>query len=143
MNRFLKLVLPGVAAIAIVGTPILASYAQSPAPGVEAPKKRAGKRLQLTDQQKQAMKQIRDQSMNKIRGILDAEQQKVFDQARQNKTNKRQAWRSLNLREDQKKQVREIMAESRKQIFDTVLTEEQRTQMQQMRQTRQGRPARS
>lgn len=144
MNRYLKLVLPGIAAIAVVGTSMVSAHAEPNRPGVERQGLR--QKLQLTDAQKRDIQAIRNRSLDRIRQevLKTDEQRRAFDQARQNKTNLRQAWKSLNLDAAQKQQVKQIMADSRQEIFDKVLTAEQQQQVRTMqRSPRQGRPGRA
>jgi periplasmic protein CpxP/Spy len=130
MNRYLKLVLPSMAAIALVGTPTLAQ-AQSTAPNQQRQERRQDLRqkLNLSEDQKKTMQQIREETKAKIRGVLDQDQLAKFDAAQQqNPKEKRGVLRSLNLRTDQQEKIRGIMQESREKMRG-VLTQEQRDQI--------------
>jgi periplasmic protein CpxP/Spy len=136
MNRYLKLVLPSMAAIALVGTPTLAQ-AQSTAPNQQRQERRQDLRqkLNLSEDQKKTMQQIREETKAKIRGVLDQDQLAKFDAAQQqNPKEKRGVLRSLNLRTDQQEKIRGIMQESREKMRG-VLTQEQRDQIEKFRQS--------
>jgi len=99
-----------------------------------------GKRaaLNLTDQQKTQMRQIREATRAQIDSILTPEQRDKIKATREQREQNRQVWSSLNLTEDQKAQIKRIREESR-QKMQAILTQEQQQQLQQMRQNHQNR----
>jgi hypothetical protein len=115
MNRYLKMVLPGIAAIALVGTPLMVQ-AQQTTPNSQQRERRQEMRqkLNLSEDQKKTMQQIRNETKAKIRGVLDQDQLAKFDAAQQqNPKNKKGLLRSLNLRSDQQERKNEKCSNSR------------------------------
>jgi len=104
--------------------------------------------LNLTDEQKTQMRQIREATRTQIESVLNQEQkdklraakeqrgQQQGQQQAQQRGQGREVWASLNLTADQQAQIKRIREESRQKI-QAVLTPEQQQQMQQMRQNRQ------
>ncbi|MBE9227716.1 hypothetical protein IQ264_20020 [Phormidium sp. LEGE 05292] len=113
-----------------------------------------GNRLNLTDEQKTQMRQIREATRTQIESVLTQEQkdklraameqrraqrgQQQAQQSGERRGQRGQVWASLNLTADQQAQIKRIREESR-QKMQAVLTPEQQQQMQQMRQERQNR----
>lgn len=102
-------------------------------------------KLNLTDAQKQQMRQIKEETRAQIQEVLTPEQRaqmETMKQNRQGQNGQRQARQgqgrrggmmaSLNLTEEQKARIKEIM-QSQKARMDQVLTAEQRQQIEQMR----------
>ena len=92
--------------------------------------------LNLTDAQKEQMRQIKEEARAQMRSILTPEQQAKLDAAMQNgQRGDRQAWKEIkdSLSDEQKAQMRELM-QQQKSRMDAILTEEQKQQLQQMRQ---------
>ncbi|GAB1544506.1 hypothetical protein NUACC21_71820 [Scytonema sp. NUACC21] len=93
------------------------------------------KRLGLTDAQKSQLSEIRRGTREEIDRILTEEQREQLKTAMQNQ-NRQGGWKraisSLNLSEQQKTQLREIMR-SQKTKMEAVLTEEQKAQLQKYR----------
>ncbi len=131
MNKYLKLFVPGLAAIALYGAP---AFAQGQPGQNQQPRQEMLQKLNLSDSQKADMKRIREKAKNDIRALLDRDQQAKFDAAQQQKPTERGWMRSLNLRPDQKTAIRDIMKKSREDAKN-ILTPEQRQQMEQFRQS--------
>jgi periplasmic protein CpxP/Spy len=105
----------------------------------KAPRERFGEKLGLTDAQKAQMQAIKKDTRAKIDAILTPEQRAQKQAAQQNRqAGKRGGWKALNLTEDQKNQVKQIMEASKTQM-QNILTPEQRTQWEQMRQEKRSR----
>lgn len=107
-------------------------------PGRGRGMKAAWERLNLTAVQKAQMQTIRSNTRNQIQAILTPEQKaKLADakQARQAGQGQRgpKGWANLNLTEQQKTQMRQIRESSKEQML-AILTPEQRQQMEEMRQ---------
>ncbi|WP_315789349.1 Spy/CpxP family protein refolding chaperone [Fischerella sp. JS2] len=98
--------------------------------------------LGLTEAQKAQIAEIRRNTKAKMDAVLTPQQREQLANARQNRQANRQDRRnikaSLNLTEDQKAQMRQIMKSQKSQI-DAVLTPEQRQQLQQMRESKRSR----
>jgi len=75
------------------------------------------------------------QTKAQIQNILPPEQQQQFQTLTSQGQRGRKVMRQLNLFEQQKTQMREIMQSSRQQMAN-ILTEEQQEQLRQQRQTR-------
>lgn len=104
--------------------------------------------LNLTDAQKEQMRQVRESTRTRIEGVLTQAQRDQLNAAkgqqgqgqRGQRGQRRQVWSSLNLTSEQQAQIRQIRQESKQQM-EAILTPEQRQQMEQMRQNRrQNRP---
>ncbi|MDF5733824.1 MAG: Spy/CpxP family protein refolding chaperone [Rhizonema sp. PD38] len=85
------------------------------------------RKLNLTDDQKTQIKQIRESAKEQITAILTPDQQAEKQQARSQHTKP-----NLNLTDDQKAQIKSIRQDSWSKIL-AVLTPEQQQQLQQMR----------
>ncbi len=92
--------------------------------------------LGLTDTQKAQIAEIRRNTKAKMDAVLTPQQREQLANAKKDRQANRQDRRnfkaSLNLTEDQKAQMRQIM-ESQKSQIDAVLTPEQRQKLQEMR----------
>ncbi len=149
MKTKLMPILAGVIALSAVAAP-LAVKAQSihsgqpmlaQAQGQQHQGKRA--QLNLTDAQKQQMRQIQKDTHDQIQAVLTQEQQdklKTLMQNRQGQNRQGQnhqkgqdVMAQLNLTDAQKAKIKEIM-QTQKSRMDGVLTAEQKQQMQQMHQ---------
>ncbi|MBW4690509.1 MAG: hypothetical protein KME27_01945 [Lyngbya sp. HA4199-MV5] len=147
MNLKRFLLLPGALALALsLVTPMLPVGAQSPAPAADQYQKR-GVNLNLTDEQKAQLKQIRESTRSQIDAVLTPEQKAQLAAAKQQRQEgqpgqrakkARGVWASLNLTADQKTKIQAIRQDAKQQM-DTVLTPEQRQQLEQARQQRQQR----
>ena len=110
------------------------------------PDQRQGKegkwaKLNLTDAQKQQMRQIKQETRAQMQNILTPEQQATLQAAMQNGQGRnRQAWKQVkeSLNDDQKAQMRTLM-EQQKARIEAILTDEQKQQLEQMRQEWQQR----
>jgi len=109
--------------------------------------------LNLTQAQKDQMKQLHQQTRQKIEAVLTPQQLEQYKTARQNRRSQRQngngaansssqgqarrqgIFATLNLSEAQKTQIRQIKQSSKEQR-NGILTDAQRTQLEQMRQSR-------
>lgn len=142
MNIKRFLLLPGALAIALsYAAPMLPVAAQTPTTPAGQYQKR-GVNLNLSDDQKAQLKQIRESTRSQIESILTPEQKAQLDAAKQQRQpgqrgqKARGIWASLNLTADQKAQIKTIRQDA-KQKMDAVLTAEQRQQLEQSRQQRQ------
>jgi Spy/CpxP family protein refolding chaperone len=133
MSRKFSLLLPGAIALLLSATPILPAFSQStnPAPGPRM--ERWGQNLNLTEDQKAKLKQIRESTRSQIEAVLTDDQKAKLRAAREQQQKARQSFASLNLNDDQKAKIRSIREEARKQM-SAVLTDQQRQQLQQQRQ---------
>lgn len=112
--------------------------------------------LNLTSEQKDQMRQLHQETRQKIEALLSSDQLAKYKTAMQNRrggmrddagemnsasrqggnSNRRQnMFSSLNLSQDQQAKIREIMQSSRTRM-SSILTEAQRTQLQQMMRAR-------
>lgn len=112
-------------------------------------------RLNLTPEQKDQMRQLHQETREKIEAVLSSDQLAQYKAAMQNRRermqdnagqrdsastqrngNRRQnIFASLNLSQDQQAKIREIMQSSRTRM-SSILTDSQRTQMQEMMRAR-------
>lgn len=144
--------LAGVVALSAVIAPFTVNAQTNPSvqPLLAQAQQRQGKkaRLNLTDAQKQQMRQIKEDTRTKMQAILTPEQQQRLEALKQerqgqnaqgqNRQGRRNWMAELNLSEEQKGQIQELM-QQQKARMDAVLTAEQRQEMQQMRQQWQQR----
>lgn len=147
MNVKRLLLLPGALALALsFVAPILPVEAQSQTPPAGQYQKR-GVDLNLTDEQKAQLKQIREATRSQIDAVLTPEQQAQLAAAKQQRQEgqpgqrvkkARGMWASLNLTADQKTRIQAIRQDAKQQM-NAVLTPEQRQQLEQARQQRQQR----
>ncbi|UBF28020.1 hypothetical protein K9N68_09050 [Kovacikia minuta CCNUW1] len=166
MIKKLSLLLPGAIAIVLSAAPLLPVFSQS-TPAPEAPQVQKNRnKLNLTEDQKARMKQVRESTRAQIEAVLTDEQKaqlQTLKEQRRARWQQRQAarqagqttgqpeqsarqpgqrgkgmWAALNLTEEQKNKIKAIREDSRKQMA-AILTPEQLQQMQQMRQQRQQR----
>jgi periplasmic protein CpxP/Spy len=113
--------------------------------------------LNLTSDQKEQMRQLHQETRQKIEALLSSDQLAKYKTAMQNRRgamrddagemnsasrqgngNRRQnMFASLNLSQDQKAKIREIMQNSRTRM-SSILTDAQRTQLQEMMRARKG-----
>lgn len=130
-------------------SPLLLAQAQEQGP--RQGKKGAWSELGLTQAQQTRLREIRQNTRTQIEGVLTQEQKDQLRTAAEARRAQRQAgqpgqrqgrggkgFAGLNLTEDQKNRIQAIK-ESSKQQMDAVLTPEQRTKLQQIRQTWQQR----
>ncbi len=110
-------------------------------------------KLNLTDAQKEQMRQIKKETRDQMQAILTQEQQEKLkslmqnrrgqsrqgqNQQGQNRQARRNVMAELNLTDDQKAKIKQIM-EQQKARMQQVLTPEQQQQLEQMRQNWQQR----
>lgn len=147
MKTKLMPLLAGLITISAVATPLLVK-AQDEAP-IRPPQAtqqhRQGQRsqLNLSDAQKQQLRQIEQDTRTQMQAVLTSEQQEklktLIQQNRQGNRQKHQdVWSQLNLSDAQKTKIQEIR-QAQKTQMDAVFTPEQKQQMQQMRQQWQQR----
>lgn len=115
------------------GQPLLAQAQQN------FHKKEGGRwaKLNLTDAQKQQLGQIEKDSRQQIEGVYTPQQLAQLKAARTQHqqgqyANRRDVMKSLNLTDSQKAQIKQIR-EAQKAKMDSVLTPEQRQQLEQQR----------
>ena len=146
--------LAGAIALGVVATPFAvkaqAHHSGQPLLAQAQRQEHQGKwaKLNLSDAQKEQMRQIKKDTHDQIQAILTQEQQDKLKTLRQNRRGQnrqgqnqqgqnRQARRNvmaeLNLTDDQKAKIKQIM-EQQKARMQAVLTAEQQQQLQQMRQ---------
>ncbi|MDZ7962018.1 MAG: P pilus assembly/Cpx signaling pathway, periplasmic inhibitor/zinc-resistance associated protein [Aulosira sp. DedQUE10] len=159
--------LAGAIALTLTATPFAAQAQRgfssrqqvAQVPNAQRPDKGPWQQLGLTDAQKTQIQQIKRDSRTQIEGILTQEQKdqlKAQFQQRQAQRSQRQAqggqrpqgqqpgqrgkkgFESLNLTETQKTQIKQIM-ESSQQKIQALLTPEQRTKFEQLRQNARSR----
>lgn len=135
----LKLIpmLAGTIALALATTPLAVkaepALSQLPTQTQETPGRQ---RLQLTQEQKAKMAEIRNNTRSQIEAILTPQQKEQLKAAMQEpRQRRRETFAALNLTPEQQTQMRQIR-QSAKSQFEAVLTPEQRQQMQQNRQFR-------
>jgi len=137
----LSLLLPGAIALLLSATPVLVAHAQSTPTAPTGQRMQKQNRLNLTDAQKAKLKTIRENTRQQIEGVLTSEQRAKLQAERGQQGMKRgQGWKSLNLSDDQKARIKAIRQASRTQM-DSVLTLEQRSQIQQYKSQRRAKPA--
>jgi periplasmic protein CpxP/Spy len=98
-------------------------------------------KLNLTDAQKEQMRQIKEETRTQMQSILTPDQQAKLQAAMQNGQGRnRQAWREIkeSLSEEQKAQMRTLM-EQQKSRIEALLTDAQKQQLEQMKQEWQQR----
>ncbi|MBE9051383.1 P pilus assembly/Cpx signaling pathway, periplasmic inhibitor/zinc-resistance associated protein [Nostocales cyanobacterium LEGE 11386] len=124
----------------------------SPLQLAQMPKKERGQRgfwqsLGLTDAQKAQMQTIQSSTRTQIEAILTPEQKAKMAAAKQARQAQRQGnqgqrpqkgWTDLNLTEQQKTQMRQIRESSKQQML-AILTPEQRQKVEQMQQNMRSR----
>ncbi|HEY9668134.1 MAG TPA: hypothetical protein V6C91_15085 [Coleofasciculaceae cyanobacterium] len=139
--------LAGAVALSAVIVPFTVNAQTNPSaqPLLAQAQQRQGKkaRLNLTDAQKLQMREIKEQTRAQMQAILTPEQQQRLEALKQerqgqnaqgqNRQGRRNLMAELNLTEEQKAQIQELM-QQQKARMDAVLTAEQRQEMQQMRQ---------
>jgi Spy/CpxP family protein refolding chaperone len=115
------------------GQPLLAQAQQN------SHKKEGGRwaKLNLTDAQKQQLRQIEKDSRQQIEGVYTPQQLAQLKAARTQHqqgqhTNRRDVMKSLNLTDSQKAQIKQIIT-AQKAKMDSVFTPEQRQQLEQQR----------
>ena len=141
--------LAGVITLSAVATPFIVK-AQAETPNQSAPTQTTPQRhgrwdkLNLSDQQKEQMRQIHKDVRSQIEAVLTpqqleqlktARQNRQADQAGQDPQGRRSVMASLNLSDEQKAKIKDIK-QAQKRRFEAVLTANQKQQLEQMRQQR-------
>jgi len=141
-DRFSIKLLPllaGVISLTLSAMSIAPAFAQSSAPTAPTTERTHGhwkNKLNLTAEQEQKMKQIRQASREQIDSILTPDQKAQLKAAKADQKNHHRGFASLNLSADQRTRIQAVMSASKQQM-DAILTPEQRQQMEQMHQQRQ------
>ena len=130
--------LVGAIAIALATTE-LAVNAKAASPSrillAQAQEPHGFQRLGLTQEQKAKIAQIRQNTRSQIEAVLTPQQLEQLKTAMQDsRQSKRQAFSTLNLTQEQRTQMRQIR-QSAKSQYEAVLTPQQLEQLQQSRQT--------
>jgi periplasmic protein CpxP/Spy len=129
MNKKALFLLPVTVALMFAATPLIPGFTNA-AVAVPAHAGQWGggmKSLNLTEDQKAQIKEIRASAKQEMDNIFTPEQKTLRQQARQQHQRPK-----LNLTDDQKAHIKALRQKTKSQIND-VLTSEQRTQLQQMR----------
>ena len=138
--------LAGAIALSAVATPFIVK-AQAETPNQSAPTQTTPQRqgrwnkLNLSDQQKEQMRQIHKDVRSQIEAVLTPQQLEQLKTARQNRQagqapqGRRSVMASLNLSDEQKAKIKDIK-QAQKRRFEAVLTANQKQQLEQMRQQR-------
>lgn len=139
MKHKLGAAIATILAVAITGATVVAQN-QPSNPPEGLPNKT---RLNLTDEQRTQMRQIREETRSQMDSVLTAEQREKLKAAvgqgqGQGRRNMRDVMSQLNLTQEQKDRIKQIQ-ESSRQRMQSIFTPEQMQQMQQMRQNRQNR----
>lgn len=134
--------LAGAIALTISAIPFAAQADINPSsPTIVAQRQKRGgwkDKLNLTEEQKAQMQQIKQSARAQMREVLTTEQLNKLEAAKASGQKKRGVWRSLNLTDAQKTELRAIK-ESKKAQFEAILDDEQKQQLQEMKQMRQNR----
>ncbi|WP_421656624.1 Spy/CpxP family protein refolding chaperone [Leptothermofonsia sp. ETS-13] len=124
--------LPGAIALILAATPGLPVFSQAVPPAPATRMEKWGEKLNLTEEQKTQLKQIRASTRAQIEAVLTEEQKTQLQTARQQRQKLGKNFSSLNLTDEQKSKIRAIRQEARKQM-NAVLTAEQHQQLQRQR----------
>jgi Spy/CpxP family protein refolding chaperone len=131
--------LAGAVALTVVATPLVvnaqANTSNQPLLAQANRQDRQSKwdKLNLSEEQKQQLRQIHEETRAQMQALLTPEQQEQFNTAMQNRQGSRSGKTALNLSEEQKAQMRQIM-EAKKSRMQAILTPAQQQQLEQMRQ---------
>jgi len=112
------------------------SQPSQPTPGQQGQNRPGATGIQLTQQQRQKLVQIRRDTSAQIQKILRPEQQNKFKAALQAGQDRKSAFAAMNLSSEQQAQLRKITQAANSQV-ESILTPEQRQQIQQNIQKRQ------
>jgi periplasmic protein CpxP/Spy len=88
--------------------------------------------INLTEEQKNKLKEIQQETRSQVDEILTSEQVDDFKQAMQEGKNPPDAMKSLNLSSEQKQKMRELMVSQRGKL-DDILTDEQREKLREFK----------
>jgi Spy/CpxP family protein refolding chaperone len=131
--------LAGAVALTVVATPLVvnaqANTSSQPLLAQANRQDRQSKwdKLNLSEEQKQQLRQIQEETRAQMQALLTPEQQEQFKTAMQNRQGRNSGKTALNLSEEQKAQMRQIM-EAKKSRMQAILTPAQQQQLEQMRQ---------
>lgn len=135
MNLKHALLLPGTIALVLSTSFALPVMAQTEAP--TRPARERVNKLNLTDEQKTRLREIRESTRTQIDAVLNEDQKAQLEAARQQNPRSRKAFSALNLSDEQKARIREIRENAKRQM-DEILTDDQKQQLQQRRSMRRG-----
>ncbi|MEB3180449.1 MAG: P pilus assembly/Cpx signaling pathway, periplasmic inhibitor/zinc-resistance associated protein [Nostocaceae cyanobacterium] len=139
MKRQWMPILAAVITVGLSATPMLVQAQDTTTPPARGEfKERMAERLNLTQAQKDQLKQIRENTRSQIDTVLTEEQRQKLQAAKQAGGRRRGVWASLNLTQEQKDQIKAIR-QSAKEQMKNVLTAEQQAQLEQMMKNRRGR----
>ncbi len=94
--------------------------------------------LNLTEEQKSKIKEIKQNYRDQIADIFTSEQKAALESAKQQGRNRRQVMKNLNLSSDQKQKIKKLI-KSRREKIAAILTPEQKQKLQEFRQQRRTR----
>lgn len=136
-NRLSKVkllpLLAGMVSLSLYAAVVPVVLAQSNTPNT--PREAPPNFLNLTQEQQEQMRQIREAVREQMDNILTAEQRSRLEAAKANRENPRQVWESLNLTDEQQAQMEEVRRASKDQM-DAILTAEQRQRLEEHHQSR-------
>ena len=147
MKRQWMPILAAVITVGLSATPMLVQAQDTTTPPARGEfKERMAERLNLTQEQKNQLKQIRENTRSQIESVLTEEQRQKLQAAKQaggqqaggRRGKHRDVWASLNLTQEQKDAIKKIR-QSAKEQMKNVLTPQQQAQLEQMMQNRRGR----
>ena len=92
--------------------------------------------ISLTAQQQEQVKKINLQVRNDINKVLNTSQRKQLEVSLKARRNPQEITTDLKLSQQQGQKLRQIVVASQQQIFNKVLTEQQRQQIKQYQQSR-------
>lgn len=97
--------------------------------------------IEVSEEQKEKLKELKEEARSRISEILTSEEQDSLQAAMETGTNPREVIKSLNLSREEKKKLRSIQKWQREELSN-ILTDEQKEKLMEMRQ-RQRRGANS
>jgi periplasmic protein CpxP/Spy len=123
------------------GQPLLAQGGQGQTQGNTRKHRGAWAKLNLSETQKQQMRDLHKETREKIQAVFTDEQKAKLKAAReqgrqgQNRQSRKDMMASLNLTEEQKATLKSIRQEQKAKM-DSILSKEQKAQLEQMRSSR-------
>jgi Spy/CpxP family protein refolding chaperone len=140
MKLKLMPVLAGVIALTVTAAPLAvkAEPNQLNQPLPKQAQNRRGAEVELTQQQKDKLVQIRSDTRAQIEKILTPQQREQFKAAMQSPQGRQAAFAAMNLSPKQQTELREVMQSAQTRV-EAILTPEQRQQIQQSIQERRQR----
>lgn len=121
--------LAGVLALTVAAAPLAVKADNQPNQSLQAQNKPQFAGVELTQQQKDQMEQIRRDTRVQIEQLLTPQQREQFKTAMQNRQGGRAAFAAMNLSPEQQTKMRTIL-QSSKSRAEAVLTAQQRQQIQ-------------